>query len=66
MLDLKFIEFYVRSIYNQSMEEYYFVNKSVISGWRHRNFPQKRIKEFIYREKTDNIHELFEKIYPKS
>ena len=66
MIDLNFIEFYVKVQYNQKLHEYYFVNKSVISNWRTRGIPEKRLKEFAYREKTDDIHELFEKIYPKT
>lgn len=64
-LDIFFIEFYIKNYLHQKTEEYFDVNKSVVSNWRKNGCPKRRIQEFIYRERTDNIYELFEKIYPK-
>jgi hypothetical protein len=66
MIDLKFIEFYVRSIYDKSIEEYYHVERSTVSNWRKRSMPTRYLLTFIDKEKTDNIFDLFEKIYPKT
>lgn len=63
MIDIYFIEFYVDRKYNQKLEDYFKVVKSVASGWRHGKFPEKRLHEFCYREGSSNIHELFQKIY---
>jgi dissimilatory sulfite reductase (desulfoviridin) alpha/beta subunit len=61
--DIYFIEFYIFKKYNQKLEEYYSVNKSVCSKWRNYNFPERRLKEFIWREGTDDILELIKRIY---
>lgn len=67
MIDLKFIQFYVESLYNKSIEEYFHVERSTVSNWRNRSgMPKRYLLTFIDREKSDNIFELFEKIYPKS
>lgn len=66
MIDIHFIEFYIKRLYNQKLEDYYDVTKSVASNWRRNNFPERRLKEFIYRERSENIYDLFEKIYPKT
>lgn len=63
MIDLKFIEFYVRSIYDKSLEEYYHVKRPAVSNWRKRGVPSKYILIFIDNEKTSNITELFNRIY---
>jgi hypothetical protein len=52
MVDIHFIEFYIKKKYNQKLEEYFEVNKSVSSGWRNKKFPERRLKEFSYREGT--------------
>lgn len=65
MIDIYFIEFYIKKKYLQKLEEYFDVNKSVASNWRNINFPERRLKEFLYREGTINIFELFTRIYPK-
>lgn len=65
MMDLNFIQFFIKSLYNQSLEEYFHVQKSTVSSWRKRGTPQKYINIFIDRENSDNIYELFEKIYPR-
>lgn len=66
MINLNFIEFYIRSIYNKSIEEYFHVERSTVSNWRKRGTPKRYILMFIDIEKSDNIYELFERIYPKT
>jgi len=63
MIDIYFIEFYISRKYNQKLEEYFCVTKSVSSGWRHGKFPERRLKEFLYRENTIDTLELFKRIY---
>ncbi len=65
MIDLKFIEFYVRSQYDKSIEEYFHVERSTVSNWRKRDTPKRYILTFIDREGSDNIFELFGRIYSK-
>ena len=65
MIDLKFIQFYTISLYNKSVEEYFHVEKSTVSNWRKRKMPKRYLMIFIDMEKSDNIYELFERIYPK-
>jgi len=64
-MDILFIEFYIKKIYNQKLEEYFLVNKSVSSKWRNYHFPKNRLNEFLVREKCSDLYELFNKIYPK-
>lgn len=64
-MNIQFIQFYINSIYNQSIEEYFYVQRSTVSNWRNRGMPKKYLNIFIDREKTDNIYSLFEKIYPR-
>lgn len=63
MIDVKFIEFYLKCKYSKKLEEYFEVNKSVVSKWRNESFPERRLKEFSYREGTLDIKELFSRIY---
>lgn len=63
MIDIIFIEFYIRKKYAQKLEEYFGVTKSIASIWRKSSFPERRLKEFSYREGTLNIKELIDKIY---
>jgi len=63
MIDIFFIEFYIQRKYSKKLEEYFEVNKSVSSKWRNDKFPDRRLKEFKYREGTLDIHELFKRIY---
>jgi transposase-like protein len=65
MIDLKFIQFYVESLYEKSVEEYFHVERSTVSNWRKRGTPKRYILTFIDKEKSDNVFELFEKIYKK-
>jgi len=62
-IDVYFIEFFIKKKYNQKLEQYFNVNKSISSRWRNEYFPEKRLHEFVYREKTDDIIELLKKIY---
>jgi hypothetical protein len=62
-IDIDFIEFYVSKKYKQKLEEYFDVNKSVSSKWRNSSFPERRMKEFIWREGTQDLIELLKKIY---
>ena len=63
MMDIYFIEFYISRKYNQKLEDYFKVVKSVASGWRHGKFPNTRLHEFCFREGTNDIFKLFESIY---
>jgi hypothetical protein len=63
VIDVDFIEFYIKKKYNQKIEEYFDVNKSVASKWRNNSFPDKRLHEFVYRESTQDIIELLKRIY---
>lgn len=65
-IDINFIQFYVNSIYNKSIEEYFHVERSTVSNWRKRGMPKRYLITFIDMEKSDNIYELFERIYPKT
>lgn len=65
MIDIYFIEFYINRLHNQKLEEYFGVVSSVTSGWRHGKFPEKRLHEFCFKENSNNIFELFEKIYKR-
>ena len=62
-MDFKFIEFYIEKKYNQKVEDYFNTVKSVVSNWRNKNFPEKRLHEFCYREKSSDILELFKNLY---
>ena len=63
IIDVYFIEFYIFKKYNQKLEDYFGVNKSISSRWRNDHFPDKRLHEFCFREKSSNMLELFKKIY---
>lgn len=63
-IDLNFIQFYVSSIHNKPVEEYFHVKRSTVSNWRKRGMPKRYLKTFIDLEKSNNIWELFERIYP--
>ena len=62
-IDIHFIEFYIKKKYGQKLEDYFDVNKSISSRWRNKSFPGKRLHEFVYREGTQNIIELIQRIY---
>jgi len=62
-IDVYFIEFYIFKKYNQKLEEYFNVNKSISSRWRNDYFPEKRLHEFVYREGASDMIELIKKIY---
>ena len=62
-IDVDFIEFYIKKKYNQKLEEYFKVTKSVSSTWRNSSFPEKRLHEFVYREGSQELIELLKNIY---
>lgn len=62
-IDATFIEFYIKKKYNQKLEEYFSVTKSVSSVWRNEHFPEKRLHEFVYKEGTSDMIELLKRIY---
>lgn len=62
-IDVHFIEFYIRKKYNQKLEDYFSVTKSVSSAWRNNSFPDKRLHEFVYKEGTQDLIELLKRIY---
>ncbi len=63
MIDLKFIQFYVESLYEKSVEEYFHVKRSTVSNWRKRGMPDRYYKIFVDMEKNDDIYQLFKRIY---
>ena len=65
MIDIDFIEFYIKKKYNQTMSDYFNVSRPVLSIWKNKSFPGSRLKEFLDREKTLNTHILFERIYKR-
>lgn len=65
MIDTDFIEFYIKKRYNQNVDEYFDVSRPVLSVWRKKGLPQGRLDEFMRREKSFDIFELFERIYKR-
>jgi len=63
IIDVDFIEFYIKKKYSQKLEEYFNVNKSISSRWRNISFPKRRMDEFFYREGSLDIEVLIKKIY---
>lgn len=63
MIDIYFIEFYVFKKTSQKLEDYFEVTKAVASKWRKHSFPERRLKEFLYREGTLDVKELINRIY---
>lgn len=57
-LDMKFIQFYISAKCNKNMEDYFHVQKSTVSNWRKRGFPEKYIDIFIDREGSSDIYIL--------
>lgn len=45
MIDIEFIEFYIKKKYNQNMCEYFDVSRPVLSVWRKNRLPQGRLDE---------------------
>jgi hypothetical protein len=43
----KLIFYFIKKKYNQKLEEYFDVNKSIASKWRNNSFPERRVKEFF-------------------
>jgi hypothetical protein len=63
MIDIYFIEFYIFKKNGQKLEDYFEVTKAVASKWRKHSFPERRLKEFQYREGTLDVKELISRIY---
>lgn len=64
-IDVDFIDFYVKKKYGQNLDRYFEVSRPVLSVWRRKGIPQGRLDEFMRREKSFDIFELFERIYKK-
>lgn len=62
-MDIKFIEFYIYKKYDEKLEDYFNVAKSVASNWRNKKFPDKRLHEFCFREKSSDMLEMFKILY---
>lgn len=65
-IDIDFIQLYIKKMYNKKIDEYFDISKPVLSIWRKKGMPTKRLSEFIVREESFDIYELFDRIYPKS
>ena len=63
MIDIYFIEFYISKKNGEKLEDYFEVTKAVASKWRKHSFPERRLKEFLYREGTLDVKELINRIY---
>ena len=63
MIDIYFIEFYIFKKKGEKLEDYFEVTKAVASKWRKHSFPERRLKEFLYREGTLDVKELINRIY---
>lgn len=64
-IDVDFIEFYVKKKYNQRLHDYFKVSRPIASTWRNTKFPDCRLMEFVRREGTMYIIELFDNLYKK-
>ncbi len=62
-IDIYFIEFFIKKKYEKTLDVYFEVSRPVASNWRTTKFPERRLKEFLYREGTLDIIELIKKIY---
>ena len=66
MIDFKFIEFYINKKYSQKVYEYFDITKQVITLWRKTNeVPGARLKQFLKRESSVDVHVLLKELYPK-
>jgi hypothetical protein len=63
-MDFLFLQFYIKKKYNQSVEDYFSINKVSVSSWRTSNhIPAQRLLEFLEKEGSIKPKELFSKIY---
>ncbi len=62
-IDIDFIEFYIKKKYNKKMNDYFSISRPVLSVWRKSGLPQGRLDEFMRREKSFDVFELFKRIY---
>jgi hypothetical protein len=65
MIDIDFIEFYIKKKYSENLSDYFDVSRPVLSVWRKNGLPQGRKDEFMRREKSFDVFELFERIYKR-
>jgi hypothetical protein len=65
MIDIEFIEFFIKKKYSQSIDNYFDVSRPVLSVWRKKGIPQGRLDEFMRREKSFDVFELLERIYER-
>ncbi len=65
MIDIDFIEFYIKKKHQQNVDTYFSVSRPVLSVWRKNGLPAQRLKEFLEREKSVDVFTLFEKIYKR-
>ena len=64
-MDIYFIEYYVRKKYNQSLVEYYDISIITLYKWHSHGIPIMRVREFVKRERSDNMYELFCRLHEK-
>ncbi len=64
-IDVDFIEFYVKKKYDQRLHDYFNVSRPVASAWRNGKFPDSRLMEFLRKEGTMSIIELFDILYKR-
>jgi hypothetical protein len=63
-MDFLFLQFYIKKKYDQSVEDYFSINKVSVSNWRTSNhIPPQRLLEFLEKEGSIEPKELFSKIY---
>jgi hypothetical protein len=65
MIDIHFIEFYIKKKYSENLSDYFDVSRPVLSVWRKNGLPQGRKDEFMRRERSFDVFELFERIYKR-
>ena len=65
MIDIDFIEFYIKKKYSENLSDYFDVSRPVLSVWRKNGLPQGRKDEFMRRERSFDVFELFERIYKR-
>jgi hypothetical protein len=64
-MDVHFIEYYVRKKHDLNLAEYFQTSMISIYRWHTKGIPEVRIKEFIERERSGNIYELFCRIHER-
>lgn len=64
-MDVEFIEFYIKKKYKQRLHEYFGVSRTIASTWRNEKFPDGRLMDFVRREGSIDILELFTNLYQR-